>query len=290
MVGAPPKFERPCLLRLRDRRTIRFPAVMGILNVTPDSFSDGGRYFDPGRAVAHALAMEAAGAAIIDIGGESTRPAGATAVSVETEMERVLPVIEALRGKLKVPISVDTRRAVVAAAALDEGAAIINDISALRHDRAMMALAAETGCVVVLMHMRGGPTDHAMQARYRDVVTEVSTFLERRAAAAEAAGVSRSRIIVDPGLGFAKNGRHNLELMGGLSRICALGYPVLVGASRKRFVRAIAGNSEVAQVMGTSATNALAVAAGASIVRVHDVGPAVAAVKMALAIAKSIHG
>ncbi len=282
-----PKFRRPRSLRLKDGRVIRFPAVMGILNVTPDSFSDGGRYLEPERAIEHALAMEAAGAAIIDIGGESTRPAGAAAVAVEVEMERVLPVIEALRGKLTVPLSVDTRRAVVAGAALDEGAAIINDISGLRHDPAMMALAAETGCAVVLMHMRGGPTDHAGHARYRDVVAEVSAFLARQATVAVAAGVVRSRIIVDPGLGFAKNAQHNLELMGGLSRICALGYPVLVGASRKRFVRAIAGDSESEQLVGTAAANALAVGAGASIVRVHDVGPAVAVVKMALAIAKS---
>jgi dihydropteroate synthase len=263
---------------------------MGILNVTPDSFSDGGRYLDPERAIEHALAMERAGAAIIDIGGESTRPGGAAAVSVEVEMERVLPVIEALRGKLKVPISVDTRRAVVAGAALDEGAAIINDVSALRHDPAMAALAAETGCAVVLMHMRGGPTDHAGHARYRNVVTEVIAFLLRQAAAAEAAGVLRSRIIVDPGLGFAKNALHNLELMGGLSKICALGYPVLVGASRKRFVRSIAGGGEIEQVSGTAAVNALAVAEGASIVRVHDVETAVPVVKMASAIAKSGRG
>jgi len=266
---------------------IRFPAVMGILNVTPDSFSDGGLYLDPDRAVEHALAMEAAGAAIIDIGGESTRPVGASVVAVEAEMERVLPVIEALRGKLKAPLSIDTRRAVVAGAALDEGAAIINDISALRHDPAMVALAAETGCAIVVMHMRGGPTDHVRCARYRNVVEEVGVFLGRQAQAAVAAGVARSRIIVDPGLGFAKNGRHNLELMGGLSRICALGYPVLVGASRKRFVRAIAGGSESDLLLGTAAANALAIAAGASIIRVHDVGPAVAVVKMVLAIAKS---
>jgi len=284
---AMPTDTRPRSLRLKDGRVIRFPAVMGILNVTPDSFSDGGLYLDPDRAVEHALAMEAAGAAIIDIGGESTRPVGASVVAVEAEMERVLPVIEALRGKLKAPLSIDTRRAVVAGAALDEGAAIINDISALRHDPAMVALAAETGCAVVLMHMRGGPTDHVRYARYRNVVEEIGVFLERQAQAAVAAGVTRSRIIVDPGLGFAKNGRHNLELMGGLSRICALGYPVLVGTSRKRFVRAIAGGSESDLLLGTAAANALAIAAGASIIRVHDVGPAVAVVKMALAIAKS---
>jgi dihydropteroate synthase len=277
-------------MRLKDGRVIRFPAVMGILNVTPDSFSDGGRYLEPDRAVDHALAMEAAGAAIIDIGGESTRPAGAAAVAVEVELERVLPVIEALRTKLKAPISIDTRRAVVAGAALDEGAAIINDISALRHDRAMLPLAAQTGCGVVLMHMRGGPTDHARYARYRDVVAEVRDFLEGQARAAVAAGVRRTRIIVDPGLGFAKNARHNLELMGGLSEICALGYPVLVGASRKRFVRAIAGGGEGDLLFGNAAVNALAVAAGASIIRVHDPGPMVAVLKMAVAIAKYSRG
>ena len=285
-----PTSTRPHSLRLKDGRVIRFPAVMGILNVTPDSFSDGGCYLEPDRAVDHALAMEAAGAAIIDIGGESTRPAGAVAVAVEVEMERILPVIEALQMKLKVPISVDTRRAVVAGAALDEGAAIINDISALRHDPAMIALAAETGCAVVLMHMRGGPTNHVRYARYRNVVAEVRDFLEGQARAAVAAGVRRTRIIVDPGLGFAKNARHNLELMGGLSEICALGYPVLVGASRKRFVRAIAGGGEADLLFGNAAVNALAVAAGASIIRVHDPGPMVAVVKMAVAIAKYSRG
>jgi dihydropteroate synthase len=285
-----PTSKPPRSLRLKDGRVIRFPAVMGILNVTPDSFSDGGRYLDPDRAVDHALAMEAAGAAIIDIGGESTRPVGAVAVEVEVELERVLPVIEALRKKLKVPMSIDTRRAVVAGAALDEGAAIINDISALRYDPAMLPLAAESGCAVVLMHMRGGPIDHARYARYRNVVAEVRDFLERQALAAIAEGVPRTRIIVDPGLGFAKNARHNLELVGGLSVICALGYPVLVGASRKRFVRAIAGGGEGDLLFGDATVNALAVAAGASIIRVHDPGPMVAMVKMALAIAKYSRG
>jgi dihydropteroate synthase len=281
-----PTSTPPRSLRLKDGRVIRFPAVMGILNVTPDSFSDGGRYLDPDRAIEHALAMEAAGAAIIDIGGESSRPVGAMAVAVEVEIERILPVIEALQTKLKVPISVDTRRAVVAGAALDEGAAMINDISALRHDPAMIPLAAETGCAVVLMHMRGGPTDHARHVRYRNVVVEVRDFLDRQARAAVAGGVRRSRIVVDPGLGFAKNARHNLALMGGLSEICALGYPVLVGASRKRFVRAIAGGSEGDLLLGNATVNALAVAAGASIIRVHDPGPMVAVVKMVAAIAK----
>ena len=284
-----PKSRRPRSLRLKDGRVIRFPAVMGILNVTPDSFSDGGCFVDPDRAVEHALAMEAAGAAIIDVGGESTRP-GAENVPVEVELDRVLPVIEALRAKLKSPISIDTRKAVVASAALDEGAAIVNDVSGLMFDRAMPQAVARAGAALVLMHMRGTPATMNRLARYRDVVAEVRAFLERQARAAIAAGVRRSRIIVDPGLGFAKNARQNLELMGGLSRICALGYPVLVGASRKRFVRAVAGDSESDLLFGLAAVNALAVAAGASIVRVHDPGPAAAVVKMAVAIAEYSRG
>jgi dihydropteroate synthase len=276
-------------MRLKDGRVIRFPAVMGILNVTPDSFSDGGLFFDPDRAVDHALAMEAAGAAIIDLGGESTRP-GAATVSVDVELERVLPVVEALRAKLKAPISIDTRKAVVASAALDEGAAIVNDVSGLMCDPVMAQSVAQAGAVLTLMHMRGTPATMNRYARYRDVVTEVRDFLGRQARTAIEAGVLRTRIIVDPGLGFAKNVRHNLELMDGLSKICALGYPVMVGASRKRFVRAIAGGSESDLLLGTTAVNSLAVAHGASIIRVHDPGPAVAVVKMALAIAESGRG
>jgi dihydropteroate synthase len=273
-------------LRLKDGRVIRFPAVMGILNITPDSFSDGGRFLESGRAVDHALKMEAAGATIIDIGGESTRP-GAAVVSVEVELERILPVIEALRGKLKAPISVDTRKAVVASAALDEGAAIVNDVSGLLFDPILAQSVAQAGAALILMHMRGTPQTMNRYARYRDVVAEVRAFLERQARVAIAAGVLRSRIIVDPGLGFATNARHNLQLMGGLSEICALGYPVMVGASRKRFVRAIAGGSESDLLFGTAAVNAIAIAAGVSIVRVHDPGPAVAVVKMAAAIART---
>jgi dihydropteroate synthase len=281
--------KRPRSLRLQDGRVIRFPAVMGILNVTPDSFSDGGRFLDPDRAVNHALAMEAAGATIIDVGGESTRP-GAAAISVEVELDRVLPVIEALGAKLKAPISIDTRKAVVASAALDEGAAIVNDVSGLTFDPILAQSVAQAGAVLILMHMRGTPATMSRYARYRDVVAEVRTFLERQADVAIAAGVPGTRIIVDPGLGFAKNARHNLELVGGLSEICALGYPVMVGASRKRFVRAIVGSSESDLLYGAAAVNALAVVAGASIIRVHDPGPMVAVVKMALAIAKSSGG
>ncbi|HVC45155.1 MAG TPA: dihydropteroate synthase [Candidatus Binataceae bacterium] len=274
----------PRALRLRDGRTIRFPAVMGVLNVTPDSFSDGGLYLDPDRALEHALAMEAEGAGIIDVGGESTRPAGARAVSAEVEIARVQPVLERLGRRLRVPFSIDTRRAAVARIALDAGAAIINDVSALGFDAAMLPMAAAAGCAVVLMHMRGGPADHARHARYRDVVAQVCEFLRARADAAIAAGIRPTRIIVDPGFGFAKTARHNLELMGGLSGICALGYPVLVGASRKRFVRTIAGGGATEVAYGTAAVNTLALAGGASIIRVHEAAPAAAVIRMVVAI------
>jgi len=258
---------------------------MGVLNVTPDSFSDGGLFLDPDRAIAHALEMEAAGADIIDIGGESTRPVGAREVSVNEELARVMPVLRGLRGKLRAPISIDTRHAEVARAALDEGAAIINDISALA-DPAMASLAAQAKCAVILMHMRGGPADHIKFARYNNVVDEVVKFLAGRARYALTNGVGASRIILDPGIGFAKNALHNLELIKNLPRICALGYPVLIGASRKSFVRKIAGSSAEQLLLGTAAVDAIAIANGASIIRVHEPGPARAAIAMATAIAR----
>ena len=256
---------------------------MGVLNVTPDSFSDGGRYLDADRAVEHALAMEAAGADVIDVGGESSRPVGAVEVPIEVELARVTPVLARLGRRLRVPISIDTRRAQVARVALESGAAIINDITSLEHDRAMAPLAARTKCAVVLMHMRGGPANHRKFARYRDVVREVVRYLDARAQFAVESGVARSRIIVDPGLGFAKTAQHNLKLLAALPDLCALGYPVLVGASRKTFVARISGAGGQELEYGTAAANALAIAAGASLVRVHDVGAAVAAVRMAAA-------
>jgi dihydropteroate synthase len=263
---------------------------MGVLNVTPDSFSDGGRYIDPRRAAEHALEMEAAGAAIIDIGGESTRPRGALEVPAAIEIARVAPVLERLRKRLRVPISIDTRKAAVARVALDAGAAIVNDVSALAADPAMAALVAERKSAVVLMHMRGGPADHMKFARYRDVVGEVATRLAARARTAIGAGIMPSRIILDPGLGFSKRPRHSLALLGALPRLCALGYPIMVGASRKGFVRATAGTDPAALESAGAAISAMAVAAGAAIVRVHDVPSAVAAVKMAVATIKSSNG
>jgi dihydropteroate synthase len=258
---------------------------MGVLNVTPDSFSDGGRYLDPGRAVAHALEMEAAGADIIDIGGESTRPRGAHEVSADEELARVKPVLRRLSGKLRVPISIDTRHVEVARVAVDEGVAIINDICALA-DPAMASLVAKSKCTVVLMHMRGGPADHIRFARYNNIVVEVVKFLAERARYAIASGIARSRIIVDPGIGFAKNSLHNLELIRNLPRLCALGYPVLIGSSRKTFVRKIAGASAEELLLGTAAIDAIAIANGASIVRVHEPGPARVAVAIAAAISR----
>jgi dihydropteroate synthase len=263
---------------------VRFPAVMGVLNLTPDSFSDGGKFLEPARAVAHALEMEASGAGIIDVGGESSRP-GALAVDLETEMRRVMPVMKILARHLKVPISVDTRKAAVAHAALAEGAAIINDISGLQFDHAMLGTVARAKAGLVLMHMRGSPAVMTKMAHYRDVVGEVRAFLYRQSKRAIEAGVPPSRIIVDPGIGFAKNARHNLLLIAGLRRICRLGYPVLIGASRKRFVQTIAGASPCELLYGTAAVNTAAILAGAAIIRVHDPAPAAVVARMAAAIA-----
>ncbi len=271
-------------LRLRDGGIVRYPAVMGILNVTPDSFSDGGKYFDPALARDHALQMEAEGAALIDVGGESTRP-GAREVNIDEELARVLPVIKALSGKLRVPISIDTRKGAVARAAIDAGAEIVNDVSGLTYDPAMLSVIAKTRAAVIIMHSRAATDITNRDGRYRDVVGAVVAFLRQQTALAVRSGVARSRIIIDPGLGFAKGTRHNLELLVGFKRLSALGYPVLIGASRKRFVRQSAGGSDEDIRFGNAAVNAWAVAAGASIVRVHEVAPAVAVVRMVAAIA-----
>jgi dihydropteroate synthase len=257
---------------------------MGVVNVTPDSFSDGGLYLDPERAVEHALELEAQGADIIDIGGESTRPNGAREVPLAEELKRVTPVLERLRYRLRIPLSIDTRKAVVARAALDLGAAIINDVSALTSDGAMASLAAERECAVVLMHMRGGPANHMKFAHYQDVVGEVGAYLSERARIAIEAGIAASRIILDPGLGFSKQPHDSLRLLGALPRLSALGYPILIGASRKGFVRTTAGASPAAIEFGSAAADAMAVLSGAAIVRAHNVEAAVAAVKIASSI------
>ena len=274
----------PDTLRLHDGRVIRFPAVMGVLNVTPDSFYDGGRYLDPERAAERALEMAAAGAGIIDIGGESTRPVAAREVPTDVELARLLPVLERLHGRLKVPISIDTRKAAVARVLLDRGAAIINDVSALS-DPAMARLVAQRHSAVVLMHMKGGPENHMQFASYYNVVEEVQQFLVERALFAVRTGIERSRIVIDPGIGFSKTAEHNLAILANLNRLCIIGYPVLIGVSRKNFVRRISGSSENGMLFGTAAANAIAIASGAAIIRVHDPEAAVAVAGMAGAIA-----
>jgi dihydropteroate synthase len=245
---------------------------MGILNVTPDSFSDGGRFFDPEIAVKHAIALVEDGADILDIGGESTRP-GADPVGVDEEIRRVVPVIEAARGMLDVPISIDTAKAEVADAALDAGAVIVNDVSAGRFDPKMLELVARSGGAVILMHMLGEPRTMQKDPSYRDVVKDVRDFLAARAEAAIAAGVARDKIVVDPGFGFGKTREHNLRMLKELRAFTELGFPVLAGTSRKSFIGTTLDLPVEERLEGTAATVALAVVNGAAIVRVHDPGP-----------------
>ncbi len=261
------------------------PAVMGILNVTPDSFSDGGDHFDPGRAIAAGLRMVADGAALLDIGGESTRPRAAL-VSPEEERRRVLPVLRGLRDA-GVPLSIDTRNATTMAAALDAGAAIVNDVSALAHDPAAAALAAKRGCPVVLMHMRGTPESMASLASYADVAIEVMRELAARVEAAEAAGIARDRIAVDPGIGFAKRVRHSLEALRRLPVLLNLGCRILVGVSRKSFISGVADISDPKdRLPGSLAAGLYALCRGAAILRAHDVAETVQAVRTWRAIAR----
>ena len=254
---------------------------MGIVNVTPDSFSDGGRFLDPERAIAHGRRLVAQGADILDIGGESTRP-GAQAVSAEDELGRVEPVVEGLAGTA--PVSIDTSKASVAAAALDRGAEIVNDVTALRADPDLAGLCAERGCTVVLMHMLGSPRTMQDDPRYEDVVDEVRRFLAGRVEAAVSAGVAEERIWVDPGIGFGKTVEHNLELLRRLGEIATLGRPVVIGSSRKRFLGEITGREIGERLGGTIASNVLALAAGADVFRVHDVAEAREALDAAEAI------
>ncbi len=246
------------------------PAVMGILNVTPDSFSDGGVHFDRQVAVEAALRMQADGAAIIDVGGESTRP-GPEAVSIEEELERVVPVIEAIRRRSDVPISVDTRKARVAEAALDAGADVINDVSALRHDPAMRALAAARNVPVILMHMRGEPRTMQEHPQFDDVVRDVARELETWRDEAIAAGVDAANLLVDPGIGFGKTFEHNLALLAHCGELACIA-PFVIGASRKAFIGKLTGQpGGSARAAGSLAAVAAAHRGGASVVRVHDV-------------------
>ena len=249
---------------------------MGVLNVTPDSFSDGGQYAEPDRAIAHARAMLAAGADLIDVGGESTRP-GAAPVAAAEELRRVLSVIERLSGTV---VSVDTTKAEVAARALAAGARIVNDISALRFDPQMARVVSEAGAGLVLMHMQGSPATMQEHPHYDDVVGEVREFLAERIAFAESMGVRKSQIAVDPGIGFGKTVEHNLELLARLDQLRSLGCAVLVGTSRKSFIGKLLGREVGERRWGTAATVAWAVARGANIVRVHDVAEMADVVRM----------
>ena len=266
--------------------------VMGIVNVTPDSFSDGGQYFDEQRAVNHGMELLAEGAAILDVGGESTRP-GASPVSVEEELRRVLPVIRGLRARTKALISVDTFKATVAEQALAAGADIINDVSGLVHDPRMIEVASASSCGLVLMHMKGEPRTMQANPEYGDVVAEVAAFFEQRLATLEEAGIDPARAVLDPGLGFGKKLDHNLALLRALPQLGVQGRPVLGGISRKSMLGAVLGDPEMsARMWPTVAVTAYAREHGAQIVRVHDVKPNVDAMRMAEAIlfgVKSLH-
>ncbi len=255
------------------RRTLDLslrPHIMGILNVTPDSFSDGSCYFDPGRAVDRALEMEEEGADSIDIGGESTRPF-APPVDEDEESRRVIPVIERLAGRLRVPISIDTYKASVAQRAIDAGVEIVNDISGCTFDPRMFEVVAASAVGLVVMHTRGTPTEMQRNTSYTAVVPEIIRFLRERLSAASAAGISLARVVVDPGIGFGKSVQGNLEILRKLESFAVLSRPLLIGTSRKTFIGKILDREVGDRGFGTAATIALSVAKGASILRVHDV-------------------
>jgi len=258
--------------------------IMGIVNVTPDSFSDGGHFARTDDAVAHALRLSDEGADILDIGGESTRP-GAAAVTVEDELRRVIPVIEKLAGKTAAALSIDTSKAAVARAAAAAGAEIINDVTALQGDDDMPRVAAESGCAVVLMHMQGTPRTMQLNPHYDDVVAEVAGHLAQRVAAAQAAGIGPERIAIDPGIGFGKTVEHNMQLITGLGRFAALGHPVLLGASRKSFLATLAHCADVEdRDLPTAVLTALGYGFGARLFRVHAVHANLQALRLAEAL------
>ena len=263
------------------------PRVMGILNVTPDSFSDGGRFLAREAALDQARVMAAAGAAIIDVGGESTRP-GAEPVSEAEELERVIPVIEALRREIELPISVDTSKPAVMREAVRAGAGLINDVNALRAPGALEA-AAEAGVPVCLMHMQGEPRTMQRDPRYQDVVAEVRDFLADRIAACEAAGIPAKRLLVDPGFGFGKTLEHNLTLLRRLHELTSLGRPLLVGLSRKSMLGALTGRPVEARQAASLAAAVLAAERGAAIIRVHDVAETVDALAVTRAVMEGTH-
>jgi len=264
------------------------PQVMGVLNVTPDSFSDGGDFFSPEKAVQHALDMEAAGAAIIDIGGESTRP-GAAEVSVQDELSRVIPVIEALQSRLDVPISIDTQKPEVMRAAVAAGAGLINDVNALRTSGAVEAAAA-CGVPVCLMHMQGDPRSMQVDPRYNNVMDEVRNFLLQRAEVCEQAGIPAARILLDPGFGFGKTVEQNLGLLAGLATLADGPYPLLVGLSRKSMIGKLLGLEVADRLPASLALAVLAVERGARLIRAHDVAETWQALQMCVALQEASRG
>jgi dihydropteroate synthase len=261
---------------------VQLAKLMGVVNVTPDSFSDGGRFLRADLAVDHGRELVADGADLLDVGGESTRP-GARAVSVDEELARVGPVLDGLHG-VGVPISIDTSKAPVAVAALTAGAAIVNDVTALRSDPDLAGACAEHGCDIVLMHMKGTPRTMQESPAYEDVVDEVRAFLAERIEFALAAGIAETRIWVDPGIGFGKTLEHNLELLRRLGELRELGRPIVVGTSRKSFIGRLTGREVSERLGGTIASSVLAARAGAEVLRVHDV----AAVREAMLVAAAI--
>ena len=275
----------PAPFQLEGERELRFdtPHVMGIVNVTPDSFSDGGAYLDCEAAVSHALTLAKQGASILDVGGESTRP-GSVPVSPTEQCERVLPVIRGIREVTDLPISIDTTSARVAGAALEAGADIVNDISAFRFDPSMIGFLAERGCPAIAMHTLDKPATMQRSPRYGDVLSEVLDHLRERVSVCEWAGVPRERLMIDPGIGFGKTLQHNLSLLQGLPTLAGLGLPLLVGTSRKRFLGELTGRSVEARDTASAVAAGLSVAYGAHVVRVHDVAGGVDAVRVAHAI------
>ncbi len=256
--------------------------IMGIVNVTPDSFSDGGEFLDPDRAIAHGRELAREGADVLDVGGESTRP-GAEAVGAEEELRRVAPVVEALVGD-GLSVSIDTSKVAVAEAALDAGAAMVNDVTALRSEPDLAGLCAQRGCEVVLMHMLGDPRTMQENPTYEDVVDDVKAFLAERIEFAISEGVDEERIWIDPGIGFGKNVEHNLELHRRLGELAELGRPIAFGSSRKSFIGKLTGAEVDQRLGGTIASNVIAYANGARMLRVHDVEP----MRQALTVAEAI--
>jgi dihydropteroate synthase len=262
------------------------PVVMGVLNVTPDSFSDGGAYFDPGAAFERAGAMVEEGAGIIDIGGESTRP-GAAAVSAEEELRRVIPLLRRIGGAIPVPLSIDTQKAVVARAALEAGATIVNDVSGLRSDPAMLETVREMRSAVVIMHMQGTPETMQADPRYDDVTGEIISWLEERSAELVRGGIDRGKIIVDPGIGFGKRLEDNLKILNEIGDFQSLGLPVMIGCSRKSFIGKITGRYTDARLAGGFAALAKCLGGGVRIVRAHDVRETVDFIKVWRAIERT---